>query len=158
MERKVKQMTQPKAYLMVGIPGAGKSTWVKNNLPSDTIIISRDIIRARLGFTQDENEKAVLSHEQEQLVTDVEYKEIEGALFAGYDVAIDDTNTGRFRKRLIDFLRECGAKVIGVNLNTPLETCIERRKGQIPADVMQRIFDKKVDLGDNEVDELLNIE
>lgn len=47
----------PTAYLMVGIPGAGKSTWIANNLPSDIPIISRDMIRVELGFTTSVNEK-----------------------------------------------------------------------------------------------------
>ena len=36
-----------KVYIMIGIPGSGKSTYVKNNL-ADIPMISRDIIRIEL--------------------------------------------------------------------------------------------------------------
>jgi len=29
-------------YIMMGIPGGGKSTWIRNNVPSDTVICSAD--------------------------------------------------------------------------------------------------------------------
>ena len=45
---------------MVGLPGSGKSTWIKNNLSPDIEIISRDIIRNRMGFTKSVDEKAVI--------------------------------------------------------------------------------------------------
>lgn len=38
-----------KVYIMCGIPGSGKSTWISNNLDENIKIISRDIIRYKLG-------------------------------------------------------------------------------------------------------------
>ena len=40
--------------LMMGIPGSGKSTWVKNHMKSDDIYISRDEIRFSLLQPGDE--------------------------------------------------------------------------------------------------------
>lgn len=143
-------------YLMVGIPGSGKSTWAKEN-HSELPIVSRDIIRAKLGFTKDANEKAVLTREQEDLVTQYEYNEMKEHCDKKQSFIVDDTNTSSFRSKLIDFLHSNGAYVIGVNINTPLDVCIKRREGQISAEVMQRLFSKKVDLKPEEVDVLIEI-
>ena len=37
-------------YILCGIPGSGKSTFAKKNLPN-AVLISRDICRVELGFT-----------------------------------------------------------------------------------------------------------
>ena len=55
-------------YVMCGIPGSGKSTWCKQNYP-DLPVVSRDIIRAELGYTKDAQDKAVLAPELESIVT-----------------------------------------------------------------------------------------
>lgn len=144
-------------YLMVGIPGSGKSTWCKNTHP-DLPVVSRDNIRAELGYTKDSNEKAVLTRDQENQVTNAEYKKIFDLATDGKDFIIDDTNTGIYRKNMIDKLRKLNLKIIGVNLKTPLSTCIERRKGQIPEYIMHKLYAKKIDLKPGEVDEIINVE
>ena len=34
--------------LMVGCPGSGKSTWLKNNKQEDAVVVSRDEIRFKI--------------------------------------------------------------------------------------------------------------
>ena len=145
-----------KVYMMVGIPGSGKSTWCKQNHP-DLPVVSRDIIRAELGFTKNADEKVVLTREQEDLVTQHEYAKMKEYCNKKQSFIVDDTNTGYFRAKLIEFLHSNGAYVIGVNINTPLDVCIRRREGQIPAEAMQRIFSRKVDLKPEEVDDIINV-
>lgn len=82
---------RPIVYLLCGLPGSGKSTWCEKK-HSDLPIISRDIIRYRLGYTSGPNEKARLSEEQEELVTKEEYRCINRYLESGEDFIIDDTN------------------------------------------------------------------
>lgn len=147
---------KPKAYLMVGIPGSGKSTWIKNNLPSDIPVISRDIIRHKLGFTDSVEHKAVLSKDKENTVTEYENGLIHRYLSMGLDIVIDDINTGKYRKKMIQFLRDNGAEVIGVRMNTVLETCIKRREGQISYEVMSSISSKLIPLADDEVDSVID--
>ena len=54
-------------YVMIGLPGSGKSTFVKNNL--DFLpCLSRDIIRIELGFCK-EGEKYIGTKEEEEIVT-----------------------------------------------------------------------------------------
>lgn len=144
-------------YLMCGLPGSGKSTWVKETHP-EAEIVSRDIIRAELGFTKDADEKVVLTKEQEEQVTQKEHELIKRYSNKKKSFAVDDLNTGRYRKDLIRTLKRYGAHVIGVNVKTPLETCIERRKGQIPADVIRKIADNMQFITKDEVDEVVNVE
>ena len=150
-------MNKPKAYLMVGLPGSGKSTWIINSLPSDVVVISRDIIRYKLGYTSGADDKAVLSRAQENSVTSYERTMIYNNLRKGNDIVIDDINTGKYRKEMSDFLRSCGAEVIGVRMNTNLDTCIKRRDGQISADVMHNISKRMIPLAENEVDKVIDV-
>ena len=75
----------------------------------------------------------------------------------GKDIVIDDINTGKYRKSMIKFLRDNGAEVIGVRMNTSLETCIKRRDGQISADVMHNINKQMIPLAENEVDTVIDV-
>ena len=147
---------KPKAYLMVGLPGSGKSTWIINNLTDDIPVISRDIIRYKLGFTKGADHKAVLSKDKEEMVTSYEETMIHNYLAMGKDIVIDDINTGKYRKNMIKFLRDNGAEVIGVRMNTSLDTCIKRRDGQISADVMHNINKRMIPLVENEVDKVID--
>ena len=147
---------KPKAFLMVGLPGSGKSTWIKNSLPANIPIISRDIIRFKLGFTKGVDQKAVLSKDKEDTVTEYEMGMIHNYLANGNDIVIDDINTGKYRKNMIKFLRDNGAEVIGVRMNTNLDTCIKRRDGQISADVMHNISKRMIPLTEDEVDKVID--
>ena len=33
---------KPTLYMLIGIPGSGKSTWVKDNAPTDAVVLSTD--------------------------------------------------------------------------------------------------------------------
>lgn len=143
-------------YLMVGIPGSGKSTWIKENQPK-LPVVSRDIIRAKLGFTSSADEKVVLTSGQEHQVTTEEHFQIAKLCKKKQSFVIDDTNTGRYRKDMISFLKGYGATVVGVNMDTPLEICINRRRGDIPESAMRAIARKFIPLGSKEVDDIINV-
>lgn len=152
------QWTKCKAYLLVGLPGSGKSTWCKENYP-DLPVVSRDIIRAELGYTESVDQKAKLSFAEENNVTKEEHKQIKMHCERGKDFIIDDTNINlKFRREMIKMLRDNGAFVVGVQFNTPLDTCIHRREGQIDANIMKTINQKMTKLSDDEVDELIIVQ
>ena len=71
---------------------------------------------------------------------------------------VDDTNSvPKYRKELLSTLKTYGAKIIGVNVETPVEICINRRRGQIPPTVLERLAAKRLPLRKEDVDELLTI-
>lgn len=51
-------------YVMIGLPGAGKDTWIANNLPEAHKVVCRDDIRAEIGLCN-AGEKIVASPQQE---------------------------------------------------------------------------------------------
>lgn len=149
---------QPTAYVMVGLPGSGKSTWIENNLP-DVEVVSRDIIRVEIGKAKSVDDKKVLSKEDENRVTDLERKRMRELAEAGKDFIVDDTNIRiRFRKPLIEFLRSLGCKIVIVNMNTPVDYCITRRDGQISADVLKKLDKEKDPVKDGEADKVINVD
>ena len=156
-------------YLLVGLPGSGKSTWSKKYHPNLPIVF-RDIIRYKLGYTSGPNEKAMLSNYQENKITRKEYKIIEKYLKTGQDndfytsnvlsvkFIIDDTNLRRiYREPLINLLHKFNAYVIGVNFQTPLKVCIERRKDQIPKEALINLSNVIDKLKNNEVDKIIYV-
>ena len=136
---------KPTAYLMIGMPGSGKSTWVRNNLPN-LPVVSRDIIRGyeEVGLSKGVDDKKVGNKDQETLVTDIERKEIKELCEKGEDFVVDDTNTGKYRKDMVDYIRSCGARVVGIYVETDAETCKSRRDGVIPGDAMDRMLGRMV--------------
>lgn len=144
-------------YIMCGIPGSGKTTWIKNNLPEDILVISRDLIRATIGISESAEHKAVGTSSEEVLVTKLENEAIKNACDKNISFVVDDINTGKYRKNLIELLRKCAptAEIIGVNIDTPVEKCIERRKDQIKPAILQRIADRIIYIQASEVDKVL---
>ena len=58
---------------------------------------------------------------------------------------------------MIDFLRQKGAKVVFVHLDTPLDVCKERRKNDIPPEVMDRIHNRFSQPEEDEYDEIIRV-
>ena len=130
-------------YILCGIPGAGKSTFCKNHLPNCKVV-SRDIIRFELGYTSSVDNKSVGTKYQEQQVTIRENELIKEYLEAGYDIVLDNMNGGKYLKPTVENIKLItpNAKIIGYNIVTPLEKCIERRKDQISEGVMRSIYSR----------------
>lgn len=141
------------AYVMVGLPGSGKSTWAKREHP-DLPVVSRDIIRAEIGLCND-GDKFVGTKEQEQKVTELEYQRMKEYCGKKQDFIIDDTNIGKYRKQLVEFLRGHNTRIVMVKMTTPLETCINRRRGQITEEVMRSMASRLIEPQEGEYDALL---
>lgn len=120
-------MKKNKLYIMVGIPGSGKSTYARyiimNN--ENTCWISRDGIRLSL-LTVNDNYFAKENQVYKNFVL-----QINNELKAGRDVIADATHiNSKSRYKLFNKLHIDRTKttVIGIYMNLPLETCLERNK------------------------------
>jgi predicted kinase len=127
-------------YVLIGLPGAGKDTWIMNNLPNTHKVVCRDDIRAEIGLCN-AGEKIVATPQQENLVTSLFNTKLKEYARAGEDIAINNTNLRRkyrmeYKKILVGF----DVNWIYVIVEAPdLDTNKARRKGQIPPEVFDRL-------------------
>lgn len=93
------EITKPKLILPVGISGSGKSTWIKSQIDSNTVVVSPDDIRRELtGSVSDQTKNA--------LVFEIAHKRVADALNAGKNVIFDATNIkSRDRKSLMNYMK-----------------------------------------------------
>ena len=127
-------------YVLIGLPGAGKDTWIMNNLPNTHKVVCRDDIRAEIGLCN-AGEKIVATPQQENLVTSLFNTKLKEYARAGEDIAINNTNLRRkYRQEYKKALAGFDVNWIYVVIEAPdLETNKERRKGQIPSEVFDRL-------------------
>lgn len=127
-------------YMMVGLPGSGKSTTAKTF--GDVVIHSSDAIRAEiLGDVNDQT--------QQELVFETLQGRVFRDLLGGKNVVYDATNISY--KRRMAFLQQLKAKRISslwtvcVFLATPLEVCLANNavcERSIPDCVIERMYRK----------------
>lgn len=119
-------MKKQKLYIMCGCPGAGKTTYAKENLVnSRTIYVSRDEIRFSI-VAEDES-----YFSKEATVYKIFITNINEALKRGYDVVADATHLNhKSRMKLFNKLAYSpfNVETTIVFLCTPVEECIERNK------------------------------
>lgn len=123
-------------YILCGISGSGKSTFIKQNITLDessSILLSRDIIRAELniGGATTVDDKVLGNKEEEQKVTDIFNKRLKDSLNNDKinTIVIDNTNLNK--KYIVDLLMELYQHQVVTNCifatSTPLSVCMERR-------------------------------
>lgn len=139
----------PELILVVGIPGSGKSTWIKQKydyarlFQGGVIILSSDEVRKELFG--DENDQ---THNEEvfQYIKDTAVRQLQN----GYRVIIDATNiTRKSRKSITDYVEQelSGFYEYGlikfVVIATPYYKCLEnnrKRSRQVPEHVIERMY------------------
>jgi predicted kinase len=95
--------------VMVGLQGAGKSTWVAEHLAGTHVVVSKD------QWPNARRREA----RQRRVVAD--------ALAEGASVVVDNTNPSPAeRAPLIELARAAGVPARAVHLDVPLETCLAR--------------------------------
>lgn len=127
---------------MCGVPGAGKSTWLANNISNNTnsVIVSRDAIR----FSLLKESEDYFAHEKE--VVKIFFQNINNALNQGKDVYVDATHLNwKSRKKLIDAIKVSNIKVNAIYFDIPLEVCLKQnnfRSGRacVPNSVIEKMF------------------
>lgn len=114
-----------KLTLMCGIPGSGKSTWLKNNIlnKENCAIISRDEIRFSLLKERDSY------FSKEDKVFEIFVKTIQNNIDSGLDVYIDATHLNKFsRRKILNQLKLNNISIEAIYFTTPLNICLERNQ------------------------------
>lgn len=119
-----------KLYLMVRIPGSGKTTWISRNFEKGIKVVSTDLIRKRIyGYFPQE-----LKDDLEKMVWDTAIEEIKSSLYAGADTVLDSLALNvKFRSFLIHKIlggNKSNKEIIAVFIDTPLETSIKRNQNR----------------------------
>ena len=131
-------------YILCGFPGCGKSTYIKNNL-NDIMVISRDIIRQELGIggaTLKNDKKVVGTREEEDKVSEIFNKKMIECCENKESFILDNTNLKyQYRKDYLLKIMKYNPKVKIIYVEAPnyIKDCIERRKGEIPKKVYNRM-------------------
>ena len=119
-------MKQKKVWLMSGIPGSGKSTYVKKKKKKNGgIHCSRDEVRFRLLKDNDNY------FDRENEVFSTWIKEIVTAINSEHDdnIYIDATHlTEKARKKVLNLLPIEKIDLTYIAFDIPLEICLERNK------------------------------
>ena len=106
-------MAALECVILIGIPGAGKTTFYRSTLASTHTHISKDLwpnVRAR-----DARQAQALAE----------------AFANGYSVVVDNTSaSARERAAIITIARAHGARVIGYFFDLPVRTAIARNAGR----------------------------
>lgn len=129
--------------MSIGIPGSGKTTYLKD---------LADKYNA-LYVCPDDNRQLLSGSASNQSVNaeawELAYYEIGHGLYQGSDVIIDATNTKTIdRKQLIQHCRVAAGMIIGVWFVTPLDICLERnsmRSRVVPEHAIIRMYEQLID-------------
>lgn len=126
------------AYVMIGLPGSGKDTYIKNNLPNIKVLC-RDDIRTEIGI---KGEKPMGNKEQESEVTRIFFERLTECCKNREDFVINNTNVLRkYRDEYNKIIKQYDGTITYVYVEAPsLEANKDRRKGQMPLDVIDRML------------------
>lgn len=136
----------PKVYMLVGVPGSGKSTWIANQ-PFDwnnTVILSTDNYIERVAKSQGKTYSDIFQDTIKDAEANLQAS-LKDAIKNGHDIIWDQTNTTakNRQRKLQSFPKEY--EKIGVMFPVPASAELKRRLGNrpgknIPDHVMQSMI------------------
>lgn len=133
-------MKQKNLVLLAGVPGSGKSTWLKKHLEDGDAYVSRDEVR----FSIIKDDEDYFSHETE--VFDKFIAEIEEKLNEGKRVFADATHINwASRRKVLERIHHKDEIDIDVYVfMTSLSTCLERNskregRARVPDSAIRRM-------------------
>lgn len=128
-------------YVMCGIPGSGKSSFIASHINEDKMIcISRDKIRFQF-VAEDEEYFSKENEVWKEFVRQINY-----FLGKGYDVIADATHINQgSRRKLLNEITVKGIDYKAIYMDTPVSICLERnslRKGRacVPSTAIKRMY------------------
>lgn len=129
-------MNKPKLFMMIGLPGSGKSSKAKEIAELyNAKIHSSDEIRAEFGNVQSQDANQKVFHEM--------HKRIKSDLLNGNSVIYDATNINyKRRMSFLNEIRKYSCEKIAVLMALPYRACITNnysRERQVPIDVITRM-------------------
>ena len=136
-------MVLKKVWLLSGVPGSGKSTWVRKQIAEKGgVHCSRDEIRFSLLKDGEEyfaHEDEVIDIWRNKVKDAIENPEVE-------DIYIDATHlTEKARQKTISALPEGDYEITTVFFNVPLEICIKRNENRtgrayVPPETIRNMY------------------
>ena len=137
-----------KLIIGTGVPGTGKSTWIKNHIGFDEVLVSRDAIRFKLLDELSNPEADYFSRKDE--VWALYIAAIETGLRRGKTVWADATHLSRKgRLKVLHALSVKPTEVEIIDFWCPLEMALERndkRQGTrafVPKGQVSRMFEQR---------------
>lgn len=130
-------------YIMLGLPGSGKSTYVNTRfVPSGVQVLCADDLRMAHGHR--------FYGPLEQQIHGMLYTLARAHMLRGLDVVVDEcTVRASYVQRWSRLADDMGYAFRVVHLKTPREICVERRKAATPDFPLDVIDMKERDLARN---------
>ena len=129
-----------KLILMVGVPGAGKTTVAKKVVDKGFHYLNADQIRAELyGSESEQGDK--------EKVFAIFFERLEAAMKQNLSIVIDNTNLNpRQREPILEMAKNNGYSDIQLwFLDVPLPLCLERNKNRervVPDDIVSNMYNE----------------
>lgn len=129
-----------KVYMLIGVPGVGKSTWSKTK--ANAIVLSSDEIRTELFNKELNGVQDQVSH---QLVFSEMFSRLKDSFQTNQDIIYDATNLNRRKRKHLytEIKRLSNYEVVAVVFLKPLKTILEQnknRKNVVPEEVVKQKY------------------
>jgi predicted kinase len=119
-------MQKPIAFMLIGLPGSGKSTWSKPHIENGVSIISSDDYIDKVAMEKGLTYSQVFDAEIKNATAHMN-QQIQDLTTAKKPLIWDQTNlTPKSRKPKIDKLKKAGYEIIGIAFECPIDEIYNR--------------------------------